>query len=121
MITVLRGNDFTIQWTINTPDGQQVNLDNVNDCSLFVSSRLNGSFEVTSFLKKVGVLMATVSGCMLPTGKYFLELSCSKEVNGEVKCRRTRTKEVIIITEDIDDVSWEDNLVVTSKMNDFNE
>lgn len=119
MITVLKGNDFDIEWTINTPEGGQVNLDSI-ECSIFVRSRINGAFELPTFFKRVGVLIGTVPGCMLPTGKYFLDLVCKKTVGDTTKCRRTRTKEVIVITENIDDVSGDDNLVVTSKMNDFN-
>lgn len=119
MITVLKGNDFTIELTVNTPGGQQVNLDSI-DCNLFVRSRINGAFEVPTFFKRVGVISATIPGCMLPTGKYFLDLECKKLVDGITRCRRTRTKEEIVITENIDEVSEEDNLVITSKMNDFN-
>lgn len=118
MITVLRGNDFTIQWTITNPEGSQINLSQI-DCHVTIHSRINGPFEISPINKNTGVITAVVHGCMLPTGKYFLNLVCKKEVNGTTRCRRTRTKEVVIITEDIDDVSEGDNLVVTSKMNDF--
>lgn len=118
MTTLLRGNDFTIQWTITTPDGSQVNLSQVK-CKVYVRSRINGAFEVPTIFVNTGVITATVPGCMLPTGEYFLDLQCSKLENGSTRCRRTITKEIITITENIDEVSDDDNVVVTSKMNDF--
>lgn len=118
MITLLKGNDFTIQWTITNPEGSQINLSQ-KSCKVYVRSRINGPFEIPTIFVDSGVITATVPGCALPTGKYFLDLKCTDLSGSTTKCRRTITKEIITITENIDEVSGGDVVIANSKMNDF--
>lgn len=103
-ITVLRGNDFNIVWTFRDANGNLIDFSN-SIFKLCVRSSLKGSFEITPDSVENGVVKAHVSGKILPTGVYYLDFYWDSNVNNQTTSWRTKTKNIIIITDNLDEVS----------------
>lgn len=103
-ITILRGNDFNVIWTFKDAQGGNIDFSD-STFKLYVRSSLKGSFEVIPESVDNGTVRAHISGKTLPVGIYYLDYSWSKEINEITTSWRAKTKNIIVVTDNLDEVS----------------
>lgn len=98
MITIQRGNDISILWTIKNISGEAVDFSGC-DITFAVRSKLKGAFFVIPISTDAGVIRANVPGNVLPVGNFYLDMEWNKDISGKKVYWRTRTEELIEITD----------------------
>lgn len=102
MITIQRGNDISILWTIKNISGEAVDFSGC-DITFAVRSKLKGAFFVIPTSTDAGVIRANVPGNVLPVGHFYLDVEWNKIISGRKVYWRARTEELIEVTNKAED------------------
>ena len=103
-ITILKGNDFTVRWRFMDADGVPMNMERFSKGKLCVRSRTNGAYAVDATV--AGTVVEALIDCnRLPVGLYYLDYSWNESRGASEINYRSRTEEVVRITEDLTEVS----------------
>lgn len=103
-INILRGNDFNLIWGFSDAQGNPLNLNNI-DYNLLIRSSINGAFPITVDSIENGVVRAHIDGEKMPVGKYYFDFSWAESSSGVKNHYRSKTDEIVTITDNIDIVS----------------
>ena len=103
-IIILRGNDFNLIWGFSDAQGNPLNLNNI-DYNLLIRSSINGAFPITVDSIEDGVVRAHIDGEKMPVGKYYFDFSWAESSSGVKNHYRSKTDEIVTITDNIDIVS----------------
>lgn len=102
MITIQRGNDVSVQWTIKNISGETVDFSGC-DITFAVRSKLKGAFFVIPTSTDAGVIKVNIPGNVLPVGNFYLDVEWNKPISGRKVYWRARTEELIKITDSAED------------------
>ena len=103
-ITILKGNDFTVRWRFMDADGVPMNMERFSKGKLCVRSRTNGAYAVDATV--AGTVVEALIDCnRLPVGLYYLDYSWNESRGASEINYRSRTEEVVRITENLTEVS----------------
>lgn len=96
---VLQGNEIIVALSVSNENQEQFDFTGV-EYRLALHSKVNGLYEVHVDSHTGGVLKGSVTNANVLPGLYYLDLICWKSVNGIRRYRRSRSKELLQVTND---------------------